>query len=108
MIFSQFRRRFPAPRARRSRSGRRSQIEGLEERALLSLTAINFGATVASPPVAVGGKLFFAATDGVNGTQLWETDGTSTVRLTAAIPALGGLKPTSLTAVGDTLFFAAN
>ena len=51
---------------------------------MLSLTAINFGATVnASAPVAIGSELFFTANEATHGNQVWETNGTAagTVRL---------------------------
>src|SRR5579883_2456496 len=109
MIFTHFRRRFPAPRARRPRPGHPLRIEGLEERALLSLNAINFGATVTSQPVAVGGALFFVAQDAAHGKQLWEySDSQGAVRITDGNDARGGINPQDLTAVGNTLYFEAN
>ncbi len=109
-MFSQLRRRFPVFRAPRRKVGRSPQVEGLESRSLLSLTAIDFGATVASTPVAIGGELFFAATDSTHGTQLWESNGTAsgTVRLTDGNDQFGGIVPSGLTAVGNTLYFAAD
>ncbi len=110
-MFSQLRRRYPISRATRRSIRRPPQIEGLECRSLLSgLTAINFGATVVSQPVAIGGELFFVATDATHGKQLWESDGTSagTVRLTDGNDVRGGINPVDLTAVGTTLYFAAN
>jgi ELWxxDGT repeat protein len=109
-MFAQLRRRFSGSRARRQSVGHRAMIESLESRSLLSLTAINFGATVASPPVAIGGELFFVAQDSAHGKQLWESDGTSsgTLRLTDGNDVRGGINPQDLTAVGNSLFFAAN
>ena len=59
---------------------------------------------------AVGSTLFFTANDGTDGSQLWESNGTSngTVMVTDINPGGVGLAPKSLTAVGSTLFFAAN
>ena len=96
-------------RGRGAMCGRRFQIEGLEKRTLLSLTAINFGATVTSTPVVANGELFFAADDSTHGKQLWESNGTAagTVRLTDGNDANGGINPTDLTAVGNTLYFSA-
>ncbi len=109
-MFSHLKRRFPISQARRRRPGRQLQIEGLEGRTMLSLTAINFGATVTSAPVAIGGELFFTAQDATHGVQLWESNGTSagTVRLTDGNDVNGGIDPTDLTAVGGTLYFSAN
>ena len=44
-------------------------VEDLEGRTLLTLTAINFGATVTSTPVAMNGVLYFSAIDIVHGTS---------------------------------------
>src|SRR5205823_6133302 len=67
----------------------------------------NFGATVLSPPVADHGELFFQGYDPAHGTQLWATDGTAagTTMLTNVNVANGRLKPSNLTAVGNTLYF---
>ncbi len=58
--------------------------------------------------VNIGGTLFFAA-NGTGGRELWKTDGTSTgtVRVKDIAPA-GPSKPSGLTAMGDTLVFAAD
>ena len=109
-MFSQLRRRFSGLRPRRRATGQRMRIEDLEGRSLLTAIPINFGATLISAPVAVNGKVFFAANDLTHGVQLWESDGTNagTTRLTDGHDLLGGIYPTGLTAVGGTLFFAAN
>jgi ELWxxDGT repeat protein len=59
------------------------------------------------PTVAIGGTVFFVGRD--NGLELWRTDGTleGTVLVRDLSTSLGGGLPTDLTAVGDTLFFAA-
>ncbi len=95
---------------RRKRMGVRLQIENLEGKTLLTAIPINFGATVASAPVAIGSELFFAASDATHGNQLWESNGTSsgTIRLSDGNDAYGGINPTDLVAVGNTLYFAAN
>jgi hypothetical protein len=54
-----------------------------------TLTAINSGAKVASTPVAIGGGLFFAATDSTHGTQLRTT------------------VPSNFATMGSTLYFTA-
>src|SRR5262249_28508791 len=89
---------------------RRFCPEGLEDRALLTLTAINFTPQVMSTPVVANGKLFFAGYDPAHGKQLWETDGTAsgTVQLTNSNAARGGINPQDLTAVGNPLYFAAD
>src|SRR5262245_57599686 len=65
---------------------------------------------------AVGDALFFSADDGVNGRELWKSDGTAagTVLVKDIRPGSSpygypyGSDPQHLTAVGGTLFFAAN
>jgi ELWxxDGT repeat protein len=60
--------------------------------------------------VALGGLVFFPANDGVNGIELWKSNGLeSGTLLVADIPgAIGGSSnPRHLTAVGDTLYFSA-
>jgi ELWxxDGT repeat protein len=59
------------------------------------------------------GKLYFAATNGTHGIQLWKSDGTAdgTVMVTDINPgvgAAGGFDPRNLTPIGQTLFFTAN
>src|SRR5262249_33109562 len=56
---------------------------------------------------AVDDRLFFAANDGVNGTELWKSDGTTkgTVLVADIRPGNSGSYPYSLTAVDGTLFF---
>ncbi|WP_341853574.1 ELWxxDGT repeat protein [Microcystis aeruginosa 1339] len=55
----------------------------------------------------VGNTLFFRANDGVNGTELWKSDGTAagTVLVKDIRLGSGGSDPGFLTAVGNTLFF---
>jgi ELWxxDGT repeat protein len=57
----------------------------------------------------VNGTLFFVATDGTDGYQLWESDGTvaGTVMLTH-LPTSTYAAPRNLTAVGGELFFTAS
>jgi ELWxxDGT repeat protein len=100
-MFSHLKRQFPKSGNRRRKTTRQFHVEGLEPRAMLTLSAINFGATVESAPVAINGELFFAGQDATHGTQLWETNGTAagTIRLTNSNDANGGLDPKNLTAV---------
>src|SRR5665213_2779963 len=109
-MFSSLNRRSLAPAARRRRCDFRLRVENLESRALMTLTALNFNATVTSLPVAIKGEMYFSATDSVHGSQLWESDGTSsgTTMLTNINASHGGLNPKSLTAVGNTLYFSAS
>ncbi len=70
--------------------------------------------TLSSSPtnlVAVGNTVYFAADDGVEGVELWQSDGTDAgTTLVANInPAVGGSSsPSNLTVVGNNLFFTAN
>ncbi len=76
----------------------------------MTLSAINFSATITSTPVSMNGVLYFSATDSVHGTQLWSSSGTSsgTTILTDINPQYGGLNPSDLTLVGNTLYFVGN
>jgi ELWxxDGT repeat protein len=58
----------------------------------------------------VSGTLFFAASDGSNGTELWESNGTSsgTYMVKDIHPGPAGSYPFYLTNVGGALFFGAN
>jgi ELWxxDGT repeat protein len=64
------------------------------------------------PPFAAAVKrtLFFSASDGSTGLELWRSNGTSAgTRLVREIrPGLLGSEPRELTSVGNTLFFTAN
>lgn len=57
----------------------------------------------------VGGKLYFAADDGIHGPEIWKTDGTpgGTQLFKDIFPGENGSSPRELLAVGDTLFFSA-
>jgi ELWxxDGT repeat protein len=84
--------------------------------------AFGTGSRFSHPPApsltAVNGALYFVATDGTDGYQLWESDGTAdgTVRLTDVNPTSGGLFRSGslfapnpqLTGAGQTLYFVAN
>lgn len=57
----------------------------------------------------VGGTLFFVANDGVNGAELWKSDGTeSGTVMVKDIASSGSSNPDYLTDVNGTLFFIAN
>ncbi len=55
-----------------------------------------------------GSKLFFVADDGF-GLELWVSDGTAggTLRVSDINPGSGNSSPTALTAIGETVYFAA-
>jgi ELWxxDGT repeat protein len=59
---------------------------------------------------AAGGRVFFAATDGERGVELWESDGTpaGTHMVQDLAPGAMSSLPTELTVSGDELLFAAN
>ena len=66
---------------------------------------------------AVGNTLYFAATDGINGIELWKSDGTDggTVMVRdiysggpSSNPNYLSSNPNYLTAVGNTLYFRAD
>lgn len=60
--------------------------------------------------VAVGNTLFFTANDGVNGVELWKSDGTEagTILVQDIRPGALNSSPDLLTVVNGTLFFVAN
>ncbi|MBR9970880.1 ELWxxDGT repeat protein [Magnetospirillum sulfuroxidans] len=53
--------------------------------------------------------MFFAATDGTNGTELWKSDGTAvgTVMVKDINPGSSSSSPNHLTNVNGTLYFSA-
>ena len=69
------------------------------------------GSSSSSPRnlTALGNTLFFTADDGVNGIELWKSDGTAAgTVLVKDIGPGSSSSPSNLTAVGNTLFFSAN
>lgn len=58
----------------------------------------------------MGSTLYFQADDGVNGSELWKSDGTAagTVLVKDIQPGSPGSGPSYLTAVGSTLYFQAD
>jgi len=60
--------------------------------------------------VDVNGTLYFAADDGVTGSELWRSDGTEagTLRVKDVRPGADGSSPASLVDVSGTLYFAAD
>ena len=57
----------------------------------------------------VGSTLFFAASDGVHGTELWKSDGTAagTVMVKDIYPGAVGSYPKNMANVNGTLFYQA-
>jgi len=58
----------------------------------------------------VNGTLYFQATDGTSGLELWQSDGTAagTVRVMDINPGSGDSSPSYLTNINGTLYFSAN
>jgi ELWxxDGT repeat protein len=73
---------------------------------------INTGAGNSSPSwlAALNRTLFFSATDGIDGLELWQSDGTTagTVQVMDIQPGIGSSSPWGLTAASSRLFFAAD
>jgi ELWxxDGT repeat protein/VCBS repeat-containing protein len=100
----------PVRRHRTLRAG----FQELESRRLLSATSlpIDLNPTGASAPTeltVVGDLMYFAATNGANGRELWVTDGTTQGTRMVKDIALGlaASSPTDLVAIGTTLYFVA-
>jgi ELWxxDGT repeat protein len=64
----------------------------------------------ASYLVTLSGNVYFAANDGVTGTELWKSNGTAagTVRVKDINPGDNSGNPTNLTLVGSYIYFSAN
>ena len=60
--------------------------------------------------VNVGGTVYFRASDGASGSELWKSDGTEagTVLLKDINPGSASSGPSGFTAVGGSVFFSAN
>ncbi|MGL4512104.1 MAG: ELWxxDGT repeat protein [Lacipirellulaceae bacterium] len=95
---------------------RKLRVERLEDRAMLAgeleLVRDMNSTPLSSAPsyvTAVGGIVYFAANDGISGSELWRSDGThaGTVRVKDIVRGSASSTPTDLTDVAGTLFFIA-
>jgi ELWxxDGT repeat protein len=101
----------------------RQHIEQLGERCLPAQTAIQVADINVGSPLAisgpgsnptnltnVNGTLYFTATNGTSGIELWKSDGTADgTSLVKDIRAgAAGSNPQQLTAVGDIVYFTAD
>jgi len=61
------------------------------------------------PPIVWNDRLYFAATDGATGVELWSTDGTpgGTGQVADIHPGHGSSSPNGFAIYGDQLFFTA-
>ncbi len=99
----------------RQRGVRVLGLESLEARFALSSVPIlvDLNASGASAPsdfLEIGGVTYFVASNGVNGRELWKTDGTpqGTSMLVDVNVGAGSSSPTNLVNVNGVLYFAAN
>ena len=72
-------------------------------------TSDNTSSSTPSNKVVIGDTMYFTATNGTDGVELWKTDGTSwgTSMVTDIYTGLTSSNPTSLTVIGNMLFFGA-
>ena len=79
----------------------------VQAQAPLSLKAFPGGITEI---IQYNGSLYFNANDGINGAELWKSDGTAagTVLLKDINPGAASSSPVRMIVVNNTLFFAAN
>src|SRR5262245_22497253 len=110
------RRRLPGRQARKRSLRQVLHAEALEDRWLPSLTPallldINLGSAASNPAsfTPVSDRVFFTASDGANGVELWLTNGTpaGTFLVQDINPGSGNSTPKYLTNVNGTLFFSA-
>ena len=86
--------------------------DGYEPGKITLLTDINKTGAGSNPNnyAVIGSTVYFSASDGVNGEELWKSDGTvsGTVLVKDIYSGSNGSYPDSLTAVGSTFYFRAN
>ena len=77
---------------------------------ITSGSAGSFSYTPAVKPVVMNNELYFNANDGINGYELWKSDGTASGTVMVKDINIGGSDsfPQHLTVVGNTLYFDAN
>ena len=72
---------------------------------------INPGTASSAPGnfLVLGSNVYFSASDGVHGSELWKSDGTAagTVMVSDLNPGLASSSPANLTALGNQLYFSA-
>jgi len=75
-----------------------------------STPRVSIAASDYQTAVVANGRLFFQADDGVDGYELWATDGTpgGTTLVKDIWPGIGDSNPTQMVAVGNTVFFVAS
>lgn len=58
----------------------------------------------------IGNFIFFRANDGINGTELWKSDGTEigTIMVEDTVPGASGSNPENLKTVNGTLYYSAD
>ncbi len=76
----------------------------------LSAASVDTSVSLNTPPVVVGGELYFDAADAEHGTELWRSNGTSggTEMVADIQVGTGSSNPAALTNVNGTLYFSAD
>jgi ELWxxDGT repeat protein len=85
-----------------------AQQQFLLEDVWTTVTTINAGSSPATP-IRIGDAVYFTATDGIHGRELWRTDGTSggTHLVIDIRPGLEGSDPADLTEINGVIYFSA-
>jgi ELWxxDGT repeat protein len=107
----------PVRRQVRRTNAVQPRLEGFEDRTLPSTTALlvqdirpGFFGSNPTNLTDFNGTLYFAASDGVHGNELWKSNGTaaSTLQVKDINSGPGDSNPANLTVVGTTMFFTAD